>query len=94
MKIVFENNRFEAISSFEEKDIVKNAGFNWDATKRRWYTTKPSIAKCFIDVADDESKLQIDQFEQKQHLSRLSQYDSDVNVPCPKNLTFYPYLLS
>lgn len=94
MKIVFENNRFEVISSFEEKDIVKNAGFNWDATKRRWYTTKPSIAKCFIDVANDESKTQIAQFEQKQHLSRLSQHDSDVNVPCPKNLTFYPYQIA
>lgn len=94
MNIIFENNRFEAIASFEEKDKIKAAGFQWDTTKKRWYTTKPNIAKTFLEFASDAAKTEIEQSEQKIAESRLANYDSDIEIPCPKGYAFYPYQIA
>jgi SWI/SNF-related matrix-associated actin-dependent regulator 1 of chromatin subfamily A len=58
MKVKFENGRFIAISTYEEKDIPKNAGFRWDSIGKYWYTTDSATAKKLAEFSDDTAKEQ------------------------------------
>jgi SNF2 family DNA or RNA helicase len=87
MELVYENGRWETISSFEEKDKIKDCGFFWDGAKRRWYTTKQNVAKKLLEFANEAARLQIEALEPKVE-QRLPQ---EVQIRCPEGLTFYPY---
>jgi len=91
MQIVYENSRFEAIASFSEKDPLKDAGFRWDATKKRWFTAVPSIAQSFLEFANDEAKEFLNSVHEKIELSKSAQIQEGVEIPCPKGKEYFPY---
>jgi hypothetical protein len=41
---------FYARCTYEQKDIVKAAGFRWDGGARKWYTKDPAVAAKFADA--------------------------------------------
>ena len=51
MQVTYVRDRFEAISTFAEKDIAKGAGFRWDPTGKRWWTTDVQRAQQLADYA-------------------------------------------
>lgn len=55
MQVVFKNNRFEAISTFAEKDIPKAAGFRWDPKSKCWWTDRAIIAHRLEKYATPEA---------------------------------------
>lgn len=91
MKIVFENNRFEAISSFSEKDELKNAGFRWDANAKRWATTVHNIAEKFREHATETAISELDNVAEKIEMSHSAQVAQDVEIPAPDGKTYFPY---
>ena len=90
MKLVFENNRWEAISSFSEKDDLKAAGFRWEPTSKRWFTNIPTVAEKFRDKADENAVSELDKVAQKVAES-WSDKVSELDIPAPSGKQYFPY---
>ena len=54
MELKFNTDKkiFFCISTYQEKDISKEAGFKWDAKGRQWWTDSPEIAQRLQSYAD------------------------------------------
>jgi len=95
MKIVYnkERDRVEAVSTFEERQVPKHAGFWWDGKNKVWYTRELTNAAKLVDYADKE--LQKKLFAHKKAydatLAASRATDADVNLPVPKGLSYLPY---
>ncbi len=92
MKITYNNNRWEAISSFAEKDELKAAGFRWDATAKRWFTTAADTVLKFRDFADEYAILEIEKVAEKIEASKSSSSALDgEEIPSPEGKSYFPY---
>lgn len=91
MQLVFENNRWEAISSFAEKDEIKSAGFRWEPVKKRWVTNIPSVAERFRQVADESAIAELDRVSKKIEMSRSAEIAQGVEIPAPNGKIYFPY---
>ena len=91
MKLVYENNRWEMVSSFDEKDEIKAAGFRWEPAKKRWITTVPGIAEKFRDKADENAASELDKVGEKIEMSRSAEIAHGVEIPVPDGKTYFPY---
>lgn len=91
MKIVFENNRFEAISSSAEKDELKAAGFRWEPAAKRWFTAVAAIAEKFRQHADENAISELDKVGKKIEMSRSAEISQDFEIPAPNGKTYFPY---
>ena len=91
MQIIYENNRWEAISSFAEKDEIKAAGFRWEPTKKRWVTNIPLVAEKFRQFADENSISELDSVSGKIEMSRTAEIAEGVEIPAPNGKTYFPY---
>ena len=52
MKLIKNGKRYETLHRFDEKDIIKAAGFRWHGQDRVWYTFDKSAASRLLSVAD------------------------------------------
>jgi SWI/SNF-related matrix-associated actin-dependent regulator 1 of chromatin subfamily A len=59
MRLIEANDRYEAVSSYDERTIPKAAGFRWDPSSKVWYTTYPDVAAELIQYADSGLKARI-----------------------------------
>lgn len=59
--LVHDNKRFLFDCNFEERFLAKEAGFNWDSQKKKWYTTDLSVAASLRDYASGRAKSKIEQ---------------------------------
>ncbi len=91
MKITFQDNIFQAIASFEEKDALKSAGFRWNPDKRRWWTDKAVVAVTFKDVADEAAISEIEKAEKAIEASSSAQALTSIEIPVPEGKTLFPY---
>lgn len=91
MKITFKNNRFEAIASFEEKDMLKTAGFRWDPAARCWFTVTPDIAQQFEQLADEGATQELNRVAENIERSRSAQTAVGVKIPAPSGRSYFPY---
>jgi len=91
MKLVFENNRWEAISSFSEKDEIKAAGFNWEPNSKRWVTNIPTVAEKFRENANELAVSELDAVIEKVEMSRTAEIAQGVEIPAPIGKTYFPY---
>lgn len=91
MILVYENNRWEAISSFQEKDEIKAAGFRWEPDKKRWFTNVPTIAEKFRDNADETAAAELNKVRQKIEMSRSADVAQDFEIPVPNGKNYFPY---
>lgn len=93
MKLIYDNNRFIAITKYEEKDIPKEAKFRWDATKKYWWTTDIINAAKLINYADEKCKKKIEELlKQREEALQASRAISvDIDIPAPNNLDYLPF---
>lgn len=60
MMITYNRDRFEAVSSYDEKDVVKAAGFRWDSAARIWWTADAAVAARLAEFADGKARTALD----------------------------------
>ena len=94
MKIMVDDDgRFVALSTFEEKDMLKNAGFYWDPKMKRWWTNdveKAMLLNNFFDQSTWEYLVRLEERKQ-QEMIESSKIFSDFHVPFPDGVSLYPY---
>lgn len=91
MQLIYENNRWEAISSFSEKDEIKAAGFRWEPVKKRWVTNIPAVAEKFRDNADEIATAELDKVDKKIEMSRSAEIAEGIEIPVPDGKSYFPY---
>ncbi len=93
---------FFALSKYEEKDFLKDAGFRWDPANKVWYTNDENniyaLAKKFDDktvVISDEVKNELENRikKKRENVELSSSFTSnvDIQIPLPSDLSLYPY---
>ena len=91
--MTYVRDRFEAISTFAEKDIAKGAGFRWDPTGKRWWTTDVQRAQQLADYCDDLAAAHIR--DAKAHAAASIEasraVDVDLDIPSPEGLEYLPF---
>jgi len=90
MNLTVRNNRFEAISSFHEKDIPKAAGFRWDVDKKVWWTDNLVFASSLREYADSAAAERLSSLDGIIAESRSADVP-DIDIPCPDGLSYFPY---
>ena len=85
--------RYEAVSTYKEKDIPKGAGFRWDPAIKRWWTSDIETAIKLIEYADDETFEALNAIRDRKHKMRKmsKSSDSDIEIPAPNGLTYMPF---
>lgn len=91
MKITYTNNRWEAISSFAEKDELKDAGFRWDAKEKRWFTIASDIARLFEQFADEAAKSELEKAASIIEASKSQMVIDGEAIPAPEGKSYFPY---
>lgn len=93
MQLRFTGKRFEAVSTYSERAIPKKAGFRWDPTARRWWTTDASRASSLRDYADDSAivALQAQAAAQSEVLKASRAVKSNFAVPAPEGCQYMPF---
>lgn len=93
MTITFRRERFEAISSFVEKDELKAAGFRWDKDVRCWYTTDATIARKLSRYADETTRERLTSalVARVAALNESRATSADFVTPTPTGLACMPF---
>jgi SWI/SNF-related matrix-associated actin-dependent regulator 1 of chromatin subfamily A len=84
---------FVAFSKYEERDLPKSAGWRWDPSTRRWFTSDPERARRLVAYADEAARaalsLRSAEAEAAIEASRASL--ATIDVPAPEGLSYLPY---
>lgn len=93
MRLTHANGRWEAISSFAEKDISKSAGMRWDAGRKCWYTDRPDVAIKLAPYADELARTALATHQERTQAAVAASRatDADIEVPCPEGLAYMPF---
>ncbi len=93
MELKQNGKKFFAISTFQEKDIPKNAGFRWDPDQKQWWTDDIMKAYKLINFADITTKSFLTEWksatENKIQASSASTTTKD--FPVPEGLSYMPF---
>ena len=95
MKLTFEEtkNRYVLICNYGERDIAKNAGFQWDKTDRKWVTPDLYIARQLFDYADPRTKDRILKYRDiaLATIEQSKAVAAKADLPRPKDCDYLPY---
>ena len=102
MKVEYEEkgNVFFIISKYDEKDIIKQNGFRWNPTIRRWETTDTKKVESLISILDpnkdsvsEKVKMGLKNIKEKKQeiLEKSMSANSDIDVPVPDGLHYLPF---
>lgn len=91
MQLTYRNERWEAISSFSEKDTLKSAGFRWDTEAKRWFTNVPAVAMKFREQADPVAVEKLEIVAETIAKSWSSKTEDGVEIPAPEGKSYFPY---
>lgn len=91
-----QGKKWFARCSFEQKDIVKAAGFRWDPNSRRWWTADPAAAAKFADAGAAQATIEGFHKRQEQRaesveLSRAAAPIAEIDIPSNSGLEYLPY---
>lgn len=107
MKLTYTNGIFVAESSYAEKGIPKAAGFWWHgggswcnqgkckackagfSGRKMWWSFKAEAAAHLIEYADTAAAAELT--ETVEALVSSRSIDSDLDIPAPKGLSYYPF---
>ena len=81
MELTYNNERFEFICVFTEKDIPKSNGFRWDAELKKWFTKDVSIAEKLKKYANELCLHKLEKANERIEMSRS--IDTDVQLKKP-----------
>lgn len=82
-----------AFSAYAERNLPKDAGWRWDASTRRWFTSSAEKAKRLEPYFDAAARARIQQLN-GYAISAIAQSkaeDADIDVPTPPGLSLLPY---
>lgn len=86
MELTYNNERFEFICGFTEKDIPKSNGFRWDSEKKKWFTKDKTIAEKLKDYATEKC---LNIFEDcKKTIEKSKKVNSNLVLKKPEHLKF------
>jgi SWI/SNF-related matrix-associated actin-dependent regulator 1 of chromatin subfamily A len=94
------DNKFVALTLFEEKDIPKSAGFKWDIKNKYWYTNDPTVAAKLYGYADLSCKSELEsmskQYDKSIEASKAKEPSSQSTliVPAPLGMEYRPYQIA
>jgi SWI/SNF-related matrix-associated actin-dependent regulator 1 of chromatin subfamily A len=97
MIVIFheERQRFEAITSYMERQIPKAERWRWDASCARWYATEESVARRLARYAQGTAATRLIALSEaeKQALadSQARDLDLEVDIPAPGGLAYLPF---
>lgn len=88
--------KFFAICSFDQREIVKAAGFRWDPGVRRWWTADVSIAAKFKTAEAAQATLAGFEAKKTERAEAVIQSRAaaplvDIEIPSPEGLEYLPY---
>ncbi len=87
--LVYADNRFECLCSFEKRSIPRQAGFRWDGDSKTWWTADKSIAVRLANYADDGARAELESVEKALEQSRAAA--ADIDIPVPEGLEYLPF---
>jgi SWI/SNF-related matrix-associated actin-dependent regulator 1 of chromatin subfamily A len=87
------DNRFHAVSTYKERNILKNAGFWWNSNLKCWWTDSLEIVSKVIQYADDGLAEEINQqiTSQREILKSSRALDSNIEIPAPEGKSYLPF---
>ena len=94
MMMTFESNKFVFKGSFEQRHIPKAAGFRWDPSAKKWWTTDYLTASKIDPVLIDRLaaiQLELESHKVKKSLEASTASDAEINVLSPNGLHYLPY---
>lgn len=93
MQLVKQNSKYIALSTYEEKDIPKSAGFRYDGAARAWWTADPAAAAKLSEYASDELKAEFASLNARrvEALEASRATDAVIDIPAPAGLSYLPY---
>lgn len=93
MKLEYANKRFVAISTYEEKEIPKGAGFFWDKDAKRWFTQDPAKAVKLAQYADESARAMLDTLAKvrAEIIEASRAVVADVEIPVPDGLAYLEF---
>ena len=86
-------SRYEAITSYLERNIPKGERWRWDAPARRWFAPSEDIARRLARYATGAAALRLTDISEKdrQALADSTAADAQIQVPAPPGLEYLPY---
>jgi len=84
---------FVAFSKYEERDLPKSAGWRWDPSTRRWFTSDPERARRLVAYADEAARaaLSLRSAEAEAAIEASLASLATIDVPAPEGLSYLPY---
>lgn len=86
-----EGGRYIARASFQQKDLVKQAGFRWDPDRRHWWTADPLIAAKLGSTGELQRAIAEREEKRIASIAGSRAADADIDVPVPEGLAYLPY---
>ena len=88
-----DGNVFVWLGGYETRHLPKEAGFRWDALKKRWWTTDATRAAALADYGTAEAREAVGakaaDLEETFAGSRAT--DAQIEVPVPAGLALFPF---
>jgi SWI/SNF-related matrix-associated actin-dependent regulator of chromatin subfamily A-like protein 1 len=86
------DGRYYLKCAFEERDIARDAGFDWNRDRKLWNTDNPVVAGRLIRFADQKAAASV---EKRLQLLRDSYaIESTISVPAPPGKAYDPHQLA
>lgn len=84
---------FVAEAPFAEKDIIKSAGFRWNAIAKHWWTAETAKAIKFFDMADEPTKhfLAGHKLNAEERVIASAATSADITIPAPDGCEYMPF---
>jgi SNF2 family DNA or RNA helicase len=87
--------RFEAITSWMERDLPKQERWRWDSVLKRWYTASEDIARRLSAYATGAAALRLNQLSPAEkaslEASHAHEAPESMDMPCPPGLSYLPF---
>jgi SWI/SNF-related matrix-associated actin-dependent regulator 1 of chromatin subfamily A len=84
-----ERKMFIARTKYEERDIMKKAGFLWDKLGKVWFTKFPARAAMLKQACDESALGKLEAHFKALESSRAT--DAAIEIPAPGKLSYLPY---
>lgn len=95
MNLIKQDEKFIAVSTYDEREIPKSAGFRWDMVRKIWWTDDARKAATLIAfVNGDEAlyaELRSEHNKATATLEMSRATDAAIDVPAPDGREYMPF---
>lgn len=97
MELIQQGDRYIAVSTFEEREIAKAAGFRWDPAAKQWWTNREDRAAKLARFAATDLRIRLMESQETQQqqaeATKAASWATDaaVDLPVPDGLAYLPY---